>query len=185
MWKNRIYYFVMKCCEDFKNYCCKFEKKFSSYVFYLWRNDARISKIIVENFKKKLILLYYFVLWWNDVIISKLIAENFEIIFVLNFQIFIATKYSRIQKNKNFQNLQQWFFEILTAFHHKATEYIVLKLKFFISSPDRGWALYFKGSLTSIVCCYYALPLDWALSLTFLWVRANSETDPWSAFNTT
>ena len=117
----------MKCLEDFKNHCRKihflyillfcdemlwgFQKsllknwnKFNSYVFYLWWNDVRTSKVKVEKFwKKKVILLYFFnfvmkwcdemtpsfctndgihknltCMWWNALKISKIIVEKFE-----------------------------------------------------------------------------------------------------------
>ena len=47
----------------------------------------------------------------------------------------------------------------------------------FISSPDRGWALYFKGSLTSIVCLLLRSPFglstfsDFPLSTGEFWNR--------------
>ena len=63
-------------------------KKFNSYVFYLWWNDVRISKIIVENFWKILIFMYCIVLWLNDMRISQIFLESFETVLFLGILLF-------------------------------------------------------------------------------------------------
>ena len=137
-WKIRIYYFVIKCCEDFEKHCWKIEK--NSILLYSNCNEMiwGFQKSLSKKIWKILILMYCIVLWWNDVRISQVIVDNFgknlflgilsfcnevmwgfqkkllqilNLYFMMFFQIFTATKYNRIQKSNNLQNLRQWFWK--------------------------------------------------------------------------
>ena len=74
-----FYYFVMKCCEDFKNHSWKIWK--SSILMFsiiLWWIAVRISQIIVKSFEKVeflCILLFCDEMLWG---FQKLLSQSFE-----------------------------------------------------------------------------------------------------------